>query len=150
MALKFYSQTKEYVISKLAVKNRLIKHTAVLSLRRNLVVIKRGLAQETIETKEMLNTYHRYTQGKASDAEMKAANKQFGDVLRSLGLGIVVILPFSPITIPAIVKLGDKFGVTVLPSSFDFSDDKPATDIAVETITEPAIESTKIEGRTTT
>ena len=66
----------------------------------------------------MLDTYRKYLLGQASDAEMQLANEQFRDVLRGLGLSIVVILPFSPITIPAIVKLGERFGVTVLPSSF--------------------------------
>lgn len=115
--MKLYFHAKSYVSE----QGSIAKRKALISLRRNVLVIKRGLAIETQETKVMLNTYHRYTQGSASKAEMDLANKQFGNVIRSLGLGIFVLLPFSPITIPAIVKLGEKLGVSVLPSSFDFS-----------------------------
>lgn len=98
-----------------------MKQKASVSMRRNLLVIKRGLEIETQETKVMLNIYHQYTQGKASKDEMRQANRQFVNLIRGLGLGVLTILPFSPITIPAIVKLGHKFGINVLPSSFDFS-----------------------------
>ena len=115
--MKFYFTAKSYVSE----QGSIAKRKALISLRRNLLVVKRGLAIETQETKVMLNTYHRYTQGNASKQEMDLANKQFGNVIRSLGLGIFVLLPFSPITIPAIVKLGEKLGVNVLPESFYFS-----------------------------
>lgn len=115
--MSLYITAKSYVSE----QGSLAKRKALIALRRNLLVIKRGLAIETQETKVMLNTYHRYTQGSATKEEMDLANKQFGNVIRSLGLGIFVLLPFSPITIPAIVKLGEKLGVNVLPSSFDFS-----------------------------
>lgn len=57
---------------------------------------------------------------------MEEANKQFVDVIRGLGLGVLVVLPFSPITLPFIVKLGERIGVNVLPSAFklDFKDDE--------------------------
>lgn len=87
-------------------------------LQKSLLVLKRGLAQETVETKKMLQVYHRYTQGEVTEQELQEANRQFGNVLKSLGLSIVVILPFSPITLPALVKLGDKLGVDILPDSF--------------------------------
>lgn len=120
--MSLYITAKSYVSE----QGSLAKRNALIALRRNLLVIKRGLAIETQETKVMLNTYHRYTQGSATKEEMDLANKQFGNVIRSLGLGIFVLLPFSPITIPAIVKLGEKLGVNVLPSSFDFSQTDPS------------------------
>ena len=79
--------------------------------------IKLALADETEQTKAMLATYQRYTQGVATEAELREANKQFKDLMKSIGLGFMVILPFSLITIPAIVKLGKKYGVDVLPNS---------------------------------
>ena len=75
-------------------------------IRRDLLAIKRALAQEKEETKEMLAIYHKFTQGDASDAEMKAANKQLVDLVKGLGVGVFAILPFAPITIPFIIKLG--------------------------------------------
>ena len=79
--------------------------------------IKLALADETNQTKAMLATYQRYTHGLATEAELQEANEQFKDLMKSIGLGFMVILPFSPITIPAIVKLGKKYGVDVLPSA---------------------------------
>ena len=66
----------------------------------------------------MLSTYKRFTKGQASKQEMQDAHKQFVDVIRGLGLGVLAILPFSPITLPFVVKLGEKIGVNVLPSAF--------------------------------
>lgn len=66
----------------------------------------------------MLEIYSRWTQGQATDQEMWQANEQFRDILRGLGLGIFAVLPFAPITIPIMVKIGKKLGIDILPSSF--------------------------------
>ena len=89
--MNLYVTAKSYVSE----QGSIAKRKALISLRRNLLVIKRGLAIETQETKVMLNTYHQYTQGNATKEEMDLANRQFGNVIRSLGLGIFVLLPFS-------------------------------------------------------
>ena len=94
------------------------KRKAVIPLKHGLLAVKRGLAQETRETKVMLSTYRRFTKGQASKQEMEAAHKQFVDVIRGLGLGVLAVLPFSPITLPFVVKLGERIGVNVLPSAF--------------------------------
>lgn len=117
------------------------KHKALNPLKRSLLVVKQGLAQETRETKVMLSTYKRFTKGQASKIEMQEANKQFIDVIRGLGLGILAVLPFSPITLPFVVKLGEKIGVNVLPSAFmvDFQEDETIViqqDVFVESDTE--------------
>lgn len=106
-------------------QNAATKYKALIPLKRSLLLVKRGLAQETRETKIMLSTYKRFTKGQASKLEMQDANKQFIDVIRGLGLGILAVLPFSPITLPFVVKLGEKIGVNVLPSAFmvDFQED---------------------------
>jgi hypothetical protein len=102
------------------------KRKALIPIKRSLLSVKQGLAQESRETKVMLATYKRFTEGRASKLEMKEANKQFVDVIRGLGLGVLAVLPFSPITLPLVVKLGDKIGVNVLPSAFmiNFSEDE--------------------------
>jgi hypothetical protein len=99
-------------------QNSAVKNKALIPLKRGLLTVKRGLAQESRETKIMLMTYQRFTKGQASKLEMEEANKQFIDVIRGLGLGVLAILPFSPITLPFVVKLGEKIGVNVLPSAF--------------------------------
>jgi hypothetical protein len=77
-----------------------------------------ALSQETDETRRMLIIYQRSIQGKATQAELRFANHQLVDVLRATGLGIFAVLPFAPITIPILIKLGRKLGIEVLPSSF--------------------------------
>ncbi len=94
------------------------RRRAVIKFRRQMLGIKWALAQEKSETKEMLSTYKKYTQRSASKEEMQAANKQFIDLIKGLGIGVFAILPFAPITIPVVIKLGRLVGVEILPSSF--------------------------------
>ncbi|CCQ10148.1 putative membrane protein [Pseudoalteromonas luteoviolacea B = ATCC 29581] len=100
---------------------RISKKRQQLKLRRALLTLKEALRQEKKETKEMLEIYKRYTQGNASKEQLAVANAQFVDLLKGLGLGIFAVLPFAPITIPIVVKLGQWVGVDVLPSSFAVS-----------------------------
>ncbi|AZZ95856.1 MULTISPECIES: hypothetical protein [Pseudoalteromonas] len=100
---------------------RISKKRQQLRLRRALVGLKLALAQEKQETREMLDIYKRYPQGGVSKQELSAANQQFVDILKGLGLGVFALLPFAPITIPLIVKLGQWLGVDVLPSSFSLN-----------------------------
>lgn len=94
------------------------RRRSVLKFKRQMLELKWALSQEKAETKEMLSIYRKYTQRNASTDEMKAANKQFFDVIKGLGIGAFAILPFAPITIPIMVKLGRWVGVEILPSSF--------------------------------
>ncbi len=98
---------------------RIGRKRSIYRLKRQMLRVKIALAQEHDETKEMLSIYRKYTRRQASEAEMKIANKQFIDVLKGLGLGVFAILPFAPITIPIVVKVGKMVGVDILPSSFN-------------------------------
>ncbi|KTF16682.1 hypothetical protein [Pseudoalteromonas sp. H105] len=98
-----------------------------LRFKRAMVALKIALAQEKHETKEMLSIYRRYTQGDVTKEELAKANSQFVDILKGLGLGVFAVLPFAPITIPLVVKLGRWVGVDVLPSSFNIN--KPLKEI---------------------
>lgn len=97
-----------------------------LRLKRDMLVLKDALSQEKQETKDMLVTYKRYTCKQASKEELVEANKQFADLLKGLGLGMFAVLPFAPITIPLVVKLGKIVGVDVLPSSFNNMSERKA------------------------
>jgi len=90
-----------------------------MKLKRQLIRVKIALAQEKEETKEMLSTYHRFTKKQATPDEMKLANKQFFDVIKGVGIGVFAVLPFAPITIPVVIKIGKWVGVDILPSSFN-------------------------------
>jgi hypothetical protein len=90
----------------------------MIKIRFSMIRLQQALSQEKDETKQMLVIYQNYVLGHASKAELKVANQQLGDVLRATGLSIFAILPFAPITIPIIVKLGRKLGIEVMPSAF--------------------------------
>ena len=98
------------------------KKRQVYQLKRQLIMVKHALAQEKQETKEMLTIYKRYTLRRATPEEMRVANQQFIDVLKGLGLGVFAVLPFAPITIPIMIKVGKWVGVDILPSSFNDSE----------------------------
>ena len=95
---------------------------STLRLKRQMVRVKIALAQEKSETKEMLTIYKKYTKRQATREELSVANQQFLDILKGLGLGVFAVLPFAPITIPIMIKVGRLVGVEILPSSF--SEDK--------------------------
>lgn len=84
----------------------------------SLLKVKDALAEENEETRKMLEIYYRFTIGEASKKEMKEANDQFGSMLKTIGLGVLAVLPFSPLTIPFLVKIGKHLGIDILPNSF--------------------------------
>lgn len=98
---------------------RIQRRRGTVRLKRQMQQVKHALDQEKDETKEMLTIYRKYTHGQASKEEMKVANEQLVDIVKGLGIGVFAILPFAPITIPVVVKLGRFVGVEVLPSSFN-------------------------------
>ena len=134
-----YGKKQWHALRAFVAKQQLPNHAVIRGkLRRSLLVLKKGLEQERRGTQQMLLAYRRYTQGEASEAEIQEANRQLKDLFRSLGLSVVVILPFSPITLPAIVKLGEKLGIDVLPRSFrETSDDSqpdPLSDVEAKPV----------------
>ena len=103
---------------------RISKRRNIIRLKRSMVRVKIALAQEKVETRAMLSIYKRYTKRDASAEEMRIANQQFVDILKGLGIGVFAILPFAPITIPLMIKIGRWVGVEILPSAF-VDDKKP-------------------------
>ena len=97
---------------------RLQRRKSMMRIRFGMIRLQCALSQEKAETKQMLRIYQQYVTGQVSKAELQQANSQLADVLRATGLGVFAILPFAPITIPLIVKLGRKLGIEVMPSAF--------------------------------
>ena len=89
------------------------------SFKQKMLNFREALAQEKDETVEMLAIYRKFTHKKASKEEMKVAHQQFFDLLKGAGLGVFALLPFAPITIPLILKLGKLWGIDLLPTSFN-------------------------------
>lgn len=79
--------------------------------------IRRVLQTESEESIQMVEIYNRALMKKASKEELKWANDQFGDILKTLGLGALLILPFAPITMPFIIKLAQYLGINIYPNS---------------------------------
>jgi len=115
--MKLYRYIHRAPVRVIKIKRRRL----VLQLKRDLQSLKIALAQEKDETKEMLDTYKRFTTRRASRVELKEANKQLKDIMKGLGLGVFVVLPFAPLTIPLVVKLGKFVNIDVLPSAFNES-----------------------------
>ncbi len=94
-------------------KSRAIRNWLIRILRK----IRTVLASEGQNAIVIIEIYSDYTLGKASKKDIKKANKMFRDLLKTAGLGVFLILPLAPITIPFIVKLGARLGVDVIPNS---------------------------------
>ena len=81
--------------------------------------LKEHLAQESDETKNMVDTYQRWVEGNATKDEMKVANEQFKDLIRIAGMGTFFgIVPGSMLLLPVAVYGANKLGIRLLPSAF--------------------------------
>lgn len=87
-------------------------------VKKHLRRIKKILENESHLSSKMFKTYVHYTQGIATKEEMSEANRQFKSLMKSMGLSFLVVLPLAPITIPAIIGLGKKYGIDMIPDSF--------------------------------
>ena len=84
-------------------------------IQKVLYSLKNSFLEETEENRRMLDIYANYIDGKASDQEIDEANYQLKQVLKSFGLGILVILPFSPISIPYVLKKAKEYDIELIP-----------------------------------
>jgi len=84
-------------------------------IQKVLFKLKNSFLEETEENRRMLDIYANYIDGKASDKEIDEANYQLKQVLKSFGLGILVILPFSPISIPYVLKKAKEYDIELIP-----------------------------------
>ena len=81
--------------------------------------LKEHLAEESDETKNMVDTYQRWVEGKATQDEMKVANEQFKDLIRLAGMGTFFgLVPGSMLLLPIAVYGANKVGIRLLPSAF--------------------------------
>ena len=84
-------------------------------IKQNLLKLKNSFLEETEENKKMLDIYINYIEGNASDEDIENANKQLKQIFKSLGLGILVILPISPISIPYVLKKAKEHDIDLIP-----------------------------------
>ena len=76
------------------------------------------LEKENDANRAMLQTYAHWAEGKADRTELKRANKQLREMFRTIGFGGLIILPFSPITIPWLIMMSNRLNIRLLPDWF--------------------------------
>lgn len=96
-----------------------LSRTFKLKFLHGLKEMRRILHTESKESVKMMEIYNRALTKKATPEEIAWANDQFGDILKTVGLGALLILPFAPITLPLIIKITQKLGFSIFPSSFE-------------------------------
>ena len=64
----------------------------------------------------MLDVYIKYVEGNVSEEELENANEQLKEILKSLGLGILIVLPFSPVTLPYIFSKAKELNIDLIPN----------------------------------
>ena len=64
----------------------------------------------------MLDVYIKYIEGNVTEQELENANEQLKEILKSLGLGILIVLPFSPITLPYIFSKAKELNIDLIPN----------------------------------
>ena len=85
----------------------------LFDIKKNLEKIALSLSNETKANENMLHAYFDYLETGDEDA-LDSANTQFRENLKSAGLGILLIIPFSPVTIPFFIRLAKKHQVDII------------------------------------
>ena len=80
--------------------------------------VQKALTQETVESKTMVESYAKFLANKATPTEIEHANKQFQNLLKTLGLGTLFILPGGVVTLPLTILAAKKLGIDLVPDAF--------------------------------
>lgn len=79
----------------------------------------KGLKHEIEETSELRKIFGRYLKGmEITDEEKKFVKQQSTDIIRMLGLGMIVPIPASSIIIPTLIIGAKKLGIELIPKGF--------------------------------
>lgn len=106
-------------------------------IEKILLKLKEAFKEESEDNFEMLSTYFLWIEGKATDEDLDRANEQLKEIFKNLGLGIFLILPFSPVTIPFIFKLAKDRNINLIPKwykTFSKEDDRVEQSFVKKTI----------------
>tara|TARA_Y100000389_G_scaffold204953_1_gene261197 strand:- start:12791 stop:13123 length:333 start_codon:yes stop_codon:yes gene_type:complete len=90
------------------------------NIKASLIKIQTLLSNETRESNEMLKTYQKYilNNEQISKEELDQANRQFSDLLKSLGIAGIFAMPGGLFAIAFIVKVGHKLGIDIIPEKY--------------------------------
>tara|TARA_B100000287_G_C20661650_1_gene790324 strand:- start:347 stop:664 length:318 start_codon:yes stop_codon:yes gene_type:complete len=84
--------------------------------KKTLSKLQESFLIENHENKKMLDVYIKFVEGSASEDELELANSQLRQILKNLGLGVLLILPFSPITLPYIFSKAKELNIDLIPN----------------------------------
>ena len=87
----------------------------MIKYRKYLLKLKDAFLEENVQNTKMLDLYLKYLEGEASEQDLEDANKQLAEILKSLGMGVLVVLPFSPVSIPYLVKKAKENNIDIVP-----------------------------------
>ncbi len=85
------------------------------NLNKYLEKLIQALKEENDANRIMLDNFFKYLETD-NKIYLRAANKQLREILKGAGFGILLILPFSPITIPYLFKRAEKLGIDIIPA----------------------------------
>jgi CRP-like cAMP-binding protein len=77
--------------------------------------MKRFLEVQADRGRFVTMAYRNYLQGQSNREEMEKANAYFRDYLKMAGVGALIVLPGTPLTIPLAAKIGKALGVNIFP-----------------------------------
>lgn len=83
---------------------------------KTLSKLQQSFLVENRENKKMLDIYIKYAEGLASQDELDEASLQLQQIFKNLGLGILLILPFSPVTLPYIFSKAKELNIDLIPN----------------------------------
>jgi len=85
------------------------------TINKYLENLANALKEENEANTEMLDNFYTYLE--TDDKRyLQLANNQLKEILKGAGFGILLILPFSPITIPYLFKRAKKLGIDIIPT----------------------------------
>ena len=93
------------------------------TINKHLENLVNALKEENEANTEMLDNFYTYLETE-DKKYLKLANKQLREILKGAGFGILLILPFSPITIPYLFKRAQKLGIDIIPELLRYAEEK--------------------------
>ena len=85
------------------------------TINKHLENLVNALREENEANTEMLDNFYTYLE--TDDKKyLKLANNLLREILKGAGFGILLVLPFSPITIPYLLKRAQKLGIDIIPA----------------------------------
>jgi len=84
-------------------------------IQKFILKLKDSFLEESEENKKMLDIFVKQIEGTASEDEIVYANEQLNEIFKNIGLGVLTVLPFSPITIPYMIKKAQELGIDIIP-----------------------------------